>query len=151
MVASDDDAIENALAAVTASQWTHLQTLVEAVDPRQPGVWEGGEEVARSSDDQPVLSMPYFDYSEALSNLHRALDEYQIIVPIDWMAWSAEHPTALQNLAIVDVSTNDIVKYLVSAVRGDRFSEGHLASEVHSGVFLSALLVLIQRQLELNS
>ena len=49
MVASDDDTIENALAAVTASQWTHLQTLVEAVDPRQPGVWEGGEEVVGST------------------------------------------------------------------------------------------------------
>lgn len=143
MEKSIDDSIDEQLAKVTREQWTHLESLVDAVDPHSPGHWAGGEVVSRTAEGKPVISMPYYSYSEPLLILVEKMYEYGVVVAFGWVAWSERNQKLLSNLVVTETRANDLVKYMVTVLRSDRFSEGYLGKEIRSGDFLAALRAII--------
>lgn len=145
MTQSDDDIIVSALSSITADQWTHLHELAAAVDPHDPGGWLGGNVMSRTSEGKPVIAMPFYMYSRELNTLVETLYSYNFVAPIAWGRWSERNGTKIIEMDAATSSTTDLVKYIVTILRSDRFSEGYLGSEIRAGRFLTRLLAVIDR------
>ena len=139
-----DDNINTTLATVTAEQWARLEKLALAVDPRDPGEWQGGHVMQRTPEGNPVIAMPCYMYSQQLNSLVEALYECNVIVPFNWVDWKERFRGQLEALSATDSPPTELVKYLVTVVRSNRFSEGYLGNEIRSGRFLDNLLAVIR-------
>jgi hypothetical protein len=141
---SDNDIINTTLATVTTEQWALLEKLTLAVDPSDPGEWQGGHVMRRTPEGNPVIAMPFYMYSQQLNSLVEALYECNVIVPFNWVDWQGRFEGHLEALSATDSPPTELVKYLVTVVRCDRFSEGYLGNEILSGRFLDNLLAVIR-------
>ena len=87
-----------------------------------------------------MISMPYFEYSEAVLAFIREMYELEWVHSFDWMAWagSAEGKRLSSSpAAIATASEADLSKVLTTILRSDRFSEGALASAIEGGFVLA--------------
>ena len=101
------------------------------------GHWGGGE---RGADG--VISMPYFEYSEAVLAFIREMYELEWVHSFDWMAWAdtAEGKRLTSSpAAISSASEADLSKVLTTILRSDRFSDGALASAIERGFVLAVV------------
>ncbi len=84
-----------------------------------------------------VIQMPWFDYSDEVLVFLRDITGAGWIQPIDWTAW-ASSPAGRRmqtDVDAIDVATpEDLVRLLTTIVRGDRFSEGTIASAFERGI-----------------
>lgn len=144
MTTSDDDTIIiTALAAITPEQWDQLHRLAHAVDPSDPGEWQGGQVMQRTAEGRPIIAMPFYMYSRQLNDLVETMYEYNFVVPFPWVAWNDRYGHKLDDMTPATTSTTDLVKYIVTVLRSDRFSEGYLGAEIRAGRFLDRLHAVI--------
>lgn len=144
MTQSDDDMINTALAAITPENWALLDELAHAVDANDPGEWQGGHVMDRTPDGNPVIAMPFYMYSRELNTLVEAMYRCDFIVPFNWVDWRNRKSTYLNSLSPTESTPAELMKYIVTVVRSDRFSEGYLGNEILSGRFLDRLIAVIR-------
>lgn len=117
-----------------------LLPFLPLMESRHAGEWRGGEKGPDG-----VISMPYFEYSDAVLSFMRACAGNGWIEVFAWPAW-AETARRLHDdpaaLASADVPT--IRKLLTLHIRNDRFNEGHLAAMVEDGHLAAVLRRLEQ-------
>jgi hypothetical protein len=95
-----------------------------------------------------VLQMPWYEYSETALVFVADASAFGWVVAFDWMRWAAA-PEAQRMLTdprlVARASEADLVRLLTTIIRGDRFSEGRIASAYESGLLLA--IVARARQL----
>ena len=91
----EDDAIAEALARVTADQWSTLWDALDAVAAETThATWSGGQVVDTVMVDgveKPVTQVPYPVYSEAVERLRSLVGQLGLILVYDWMDWDGIH------------------------------------------------------------
>ena len=83
-----------------------------------------------------MISMPYFEYSEAVLAFIREMYELEWVHSLDWMAWAGTaegQRLSSAPEAIATASEADLAKVLTTILRSDRFNEGALASAIEGG------------------
>ena len=134
----DDQAISDHLVRVTVEQWTRLFPLVKAVIGGDPGHWAVANKVGETESGAHVIQLPYFVPSKSLIELVDWLDETQLVLPFDWIAWVDGR--SLDEIPLNDGA--DAIKMLNAILRKDRFCEGQLVSCVFDGSFARIFDVL---------
>ena len=95
------------------------------------GRWEGGDRRPDGS-----ITMPYFSLSPAGLEIVRALP----IEVFDWGAWlqtDAARALMADHRQIANATPEQLIRLTTALVRGDRFTEGTLASAFESGLLLA--------------
>ena len=131
------------VATVSTEQWDHLATLVDAVDPRDYGAWVGGNVTGHTEAGAPIISMPFFYWSEALNQLVDTLYEYNLVYPFDWMEWSDATRWGDSDVPIAEQTVPDLIKFTTAVLRADRFAEGTLSRAIRESDFLGRLTSII--------
>jgi hypothetical protein len=144
MTHSDDDVIRDALDAISPAQWDRLSHLANLVLPYDPGEWQGGHVMGTTSEGKPIIAMPFYMYSRALNDLVDFMYECNFIVGFDWTRWPGQYQDRINAMSLTESTPVDLLKYIVTVVRTDRFCEGYLANEIISRRFLDRLNVIIQ-------
>jgi hypothetical protein len=107
-----------------------------------------GRWVTSEPDEQGVVQMPWFEYSEAADAFRADVGAHGWIVVFDWMTWLSS-PDGRRYLEdprfVAQAPVDDLAKLLTAIIRGDRFSEGELAGAYESGM----LLAIVRRAGEL--
>ena len=135
----EEQLINDLLDAVQPTQWARTKELARllAVKPEAAGQW-----APTTFNEQGMRHVPYFSGSAELEELIDLLYECELIAPVDWVEWANAHDT-LDAYDISAAPRTDLVRYVTSVVRADRFSEGTIAAYVKSGAFPQALLRLV--------
>lgn len=142
-----DDAINAALNSFTTQQWEQLRNLAEAVNPEQPGHWSGEDGVDPSLNDTGIVVFPSFVYTPELRELVEYMYDVKFIVAFPWPDWAEAMRDKLDAMSSSEATPADLMKYIVTVVRSDRFAEGYLGQEIVSGRFLGRLRAVIHHYL----
>ena len=137
---NDEQLINDLLDAVQPTQWTRISELANLFAAQHDAA---GQWAPITTNDQGVTTLPFFDWSTELEELVELLYECQIVAPVDWVEWANDNG----NLDDYDIGTappTDLVRYVTSVARADRFNEGTLAEYVKTGDFPAALLRLAE-------
>ena len=140
----DDEMLSGGLDAISPEQWERLEALASLVLPYDPGEWQGGHVMGTTQDGNPIIAMPFYMYSRALNDLVDFMYECDFIVPFDWTSWSGRFQEEINAMSLQDSTPTELLKYVVTVVRTDRFCEGYLANEISSGRFLDRLNAIIR-------
>ena len=101
------------------------------------GRWQGGE-----ADANGVITMPWFEYDELIADWPGTCEGVTLVVMgFDWMTWLATpEGKALSSdpAAIATASSSDLARLVTAIRRGDRFTEGELATAIERG-FVAAI------------
>lgn len=142
-----DADIEAILRGVDDSRWHALWDAMEALDRHEePSRWAGGEVVDTIVVDgvtKPVTQMPYVEYSDAALKVTSCLGGVGAIVPYDWMHWDG-HGRYAQGSGLDSAPVADAVRMATAIIRGDRFSEGTIATAIEDGT-LRAVVYRLRR------
>lgn len=106
--------------------------------PRIAGAWHGGD-----ANDDGNIQMPWFEPGPELAAFVQAAYDNDWICVKDWPDWLeragnraiSHDATAIRARATAE----DLFAILTVHIRGDRFSEGHLAAMVETGVIEAVL------------
>ena len=125
-----DADFEAAVRAITDDQWQSLEDLLGYLPESIEGIrWHGGKQNAEG-----VMQFPYVFYGEDINRVIAKIYDIGLVVPFDWMKWDRAHelhsPEALE-----EASMADALRYLVAALRADRFVEGTLQELLVEGRF----------------
>lgn len=96
----------------------------------------------------PPGQLPWFEFSEAVSEFQQALYDNGWIVPsFDWGAWQETAREHVENPGKIETADATTIQNLFTThVRKERFCEGHLASMFENG----HIVVLLRRLRELR-
>ena len=95
------------------------------------GAWAGGEKL-----DENSFSMPWFDYAPMMSEFIDAAYDCGLVVAFDWPEWMSQGGHQLvfaAPKAMADYSLADVQRVVTAILRGDRLTEGALASAFEDG------------------
>lgn len=138
----DDAAMADALARVTAAQWSDLWEALDAVVAETThATWAGGQVVDTVLVDgveKPVTQVPYPVYSDAVERLRSLVGQLGLIVPYDWMDWDGIHRYR-GGTSMADAPATDAVRMLTAIIRSERFGDGNIEGALEDGTFQAAL------------
>ena len=137
---ADDEGVIAGMRTATPRERARLRVAVLAVQQAPPPLakWQGGK-----PDADGVIQIPFPEYHPAVDELVTALYQAHAVADFDWMHWAGtlRHQDAS---AVRRASVADAVRLVTTLVRGERFSDGTIASALEDGRFLAA----VQRILE---
>ena len=137
MAAEDENsAIDALIGAVTERQWDRLRDLATqlSADPASAGSWVRSEQQADGS-----WRLGYFETSPALGHLLDSLYDADLVTGVfDWPEWwsSCEYQGGAN---IETAPAADLVRFITTVVRGDRFNDGVLGEYVANGALPAAI------------
>lgn len=138
----EDDAIAEALARVTADQWSTLWDALDAVAAETThATWSGGQVVDTVMVDgveKPVTQVPYPVYSEAVERLRSLVGQLGLILVYDWMDWDGIH-LYRGGTGMADAPATDAVRMLTAIIRSERFGDGNIEGALADGTFQALL------------
>jgi hypothetical protein len=113
-----------------------LANYAETFEPHGPiGRWQGGEANAAG-----VIQMPWYEYQPEVDRFVEDMYAAKLVRPVDWMRWAGT-PEAQQLIsdpaAISGASHDDLINLLTTILRGERFSDGEIASAYERGTLLA--------------
>lgn len=99
------------------------------------GRWQGGEANAAG-----VTQMPWYEYEPEVERFVEDMYAAKLVRPVDWRRWAGT-PEAEQLIAdptaIAGASHDDLIYLLTTILRGERFSDGEIASAYERGTLLA--------------
>jgi hypothetical protein len=99
------------------------------------GRWQGGE-----ADAAGVIQMPWYEHSDEIDRFRADVVGAGLVRPVDWMAWAGT-PEAQRLIGdpeeIAHASPEELVYLLTTIIRGERFSDGQIASAYERGTLLA--------------
>jgi hypothetical protein len=132
-----DVEIEAKLKAAPDDLWLKLWTVAEELAVNEaPATWAGGK--PRESAGRTTFEMPYVIYAVPVIQLIELLYKLGVVVPFDWGKWY-ERDRYPGGAGLAEAPVAEAVRLATSYVRGDRFSEGALASAIEDGTMAAIL------------
>lgn len=99
------------------------------------GRWQGGEANAAGA-----IQMPWYEYQPEVDRFVQDMYAAKLVRPVDWMRWVGT-PEAQRLMAdaatIASASHDDLIYLLTTILRGERFSDGEIASAYERGTLLA--------------
>ena len=141
--------LRKALAAIPADGWTELRDAVAALraDPAPythvPAT--RGEPTVVDGVEREVIISGYTTYSPSVNHALELFGSFGLMLPFDWPVWAAKHRPRLTPEALRSGRVGDAVRIVIAIVRGDRFGEGVISSQIDNGVLLAAFERIAQR------
>jgi hypothetical protein len=99
-----------------------------------------GHWITSEPDANGVLQMPWFDYDPVILRFTGEMSWLGWVYPFDWMTWAATpaaHRLLHDPALVADADADDLGRLLTTIIRGDRFSEGAIASAAEAGLLLA--------------
>jgi len=125
------------LARATPEQWAELAAALAGLEASGPPYADWSPQ--RRSD-SGVLTLPYPTYRPAAERLRRAAGAFVVVFP--WPDWRGGERYA-EPSALADAPVHDALRLVTRALRGERFSDGHLESELDAGLLQAAVKRLL--------
>lgn len=118
-----------------AERWTALWDALARVEAAGAPY---AEWVPSRRTESGALTMPYPRYSEAVDALRSAIGEAGLVVVFAWPDWDGfrryEDPAALAGAPV-----DDALRMITRTLRGERFSDGAIETELEAGRLQAAL------------
>ncbi len=128
------------------TEWAPLIELIPKIEKTKKfGKMYGGE-----IDENDVMTMPYWEKSDIVSQFCTIVYNIPIIIEFEWSSWDEGRKIASNenfDLDTIDIPTK--CKLITAIVRNDRFCDGALIAAFKSGLILK-ILKSIERQLTVN-
>lgn len=125
------------------TEWAPLIELIPKIEKTKKfGKMYGGE-----IDENDVMTMPYWEKSDIVSQFCRIVYNIPIIIEFEWSSWDEGRKIASDenfDLDTIDIPTK--CKLITAIVRNDRFCDGALIAAFKSGLILK-ILKSIEKQL----
>lgn len=87
-----------------------------------------------------VIQMPWYEYQPEVDRFVEDMYAAKLVRPVDWMRWAGT-PEAQQltsdPAAIAGASHDDLIYLVTTILRGERFSDGEIASAYERGTLLA--------------
>lgn len=138
---TDDEIVANLRRAPVAA-WASLWSAVAELESEDVHMtWGGGQQVGTTvvnGVERPVTQMPYAIYTEATNRVIQSLYALGAIARFNWSRWDGikkyRGPSALDAAEVADA-----VRMITAIVRGERFTEGAIATTLEDGTLPAAL------------
>jgi hypothetical protein len=136
-----DDVFEARLAQLAPERWREIESALAAIDAAE-GAFTEGWSSADPKFPGDSHHFPYPIYTPAVDALVRSLGAGDLTVAFDWMRWPGftEHWPAER---FRDGSAADALRLVVTAIRGERFSDGFIESLLVRGILQAAVRRLL--------
>lgn len=132
---------DEALARLTPERWDEIAAALAAVEA--DGAFTRGWSSTEPHFPGDTHHFPFPLYKDAVRRLTRSLSEGELTIAFDWMRWPGftEHWAAERFAA---GSSADALRLVITAVRGERFSDGFIESLLETGRLQAAVRRLLE-------